>query len=106
MKKLITICLLAMTLIAGGMTMDAKTTKKKTKARTSQTIPPSKTKEIQTLLDQYAEAIADMRANDYGFSEEVNRLHDKLKPLQKFMTPKQKKLFKELTTGEYRKKIM
>lgn len=38
MKKIITICFLVVTLLAGGMTMDAKTTKKKSsKARTSQT---------------------------------------------------------------------
>lgn len=39
MKKAITICLLVITLLAGGMTMDAKTTKKKgkAKARTTQT---------------------------------------------------------------------
>ena len=36
MKKAITICLLVVTLLMGGMTMDAKTTKKKTKARTTQ----------------------------------------------------------------------
>ena len=35
MKKVITICLLVATLIAGGMTMDAKTTKKKTRTTAS-----------------------------------------------------------------------
>ena len=37
MKKVITICLLIVTLLAGGMTMEAKTTKKKGKTRTTQT---------------------------------------------------------------------
>ena len=36
MKKVITICLLVGTLFMGAMTIDAKTTKKKVKARTSQ----------------------------------------------------------------------
>ena len=36
MKKVITITLLVITLLAGGMTIDAKTTKKKPKARTTQ----------------------------------------------------------------------
>lgn len=36
MKKIITICLLVITLLAGGMTAEAKTTKKKGKARTTQ----------------------------------------------------------------------
>ena len=35
MKKTITICLLVVTLLAGGMTMDAKTPAKKSKARTT-----------------------------------------------------------------------
>ena len=38
MKKVITICLLVVTLLAGGMTMDAKTTKKKSKTRTTKTV--------------------------------------------------------------------
>lgn len=37
MKKIITICLLVVTLLAGGMTMEAKTTKKKAKAKTTRT---------------------------------------------------------------------
>ncbi|MCH5223258.1 MAG: hypothetical protein J1E82_04390 [Muribaculaceae bacterium] len=37
MKKIFTICLLIITLLTGGMTMDAKTAKKKAKARSSQT---------------------------------------------------------------------
>ena len=37
MKKAITICLLAVTLLAGGITMDAKTTKKKAKSTTQST---------------------------------------------------------------------
>ena len=36
MKKVITISLLLVTLLAGGMSLDAKTTKKKAKAKTSQ----------------------------------------------------------------------
>ena len=36
MKKVITICLLVVAVFAGGLTTDAKTTKKKSKARTSQ----------------------------------------------------------------------
>ena len=35
MKKVITTCLLAVALLAGGITMDAKTTKKKAKASSS-----------------------------------------------------------------------
>ena len=38
MKKVITICLLVITFFAGGMTIGAKTTNKKTKTRTSKTI--------------------------------------------------------------------
>ena len=37
MKKIITICLLVVTLLLGGMTMEAKTTKKKAKAKTAST---------------------------------------------------------------------
>ena len=36
MKKAITVCLLVMTLFAGGMTMDAKTTKKKSTKKSTQ----------------------------------------------------------------------
>ena len=36
MKKIITVCLLIVTLLIGGMTMEAKTTKKKAKAKTTQ----------------------------------------------------------------------
>ena len=36
MKKVITICFLVATLLFGGMALEAKTTKKKSKARTSQ----------------------------------------------------------------------
>ena len=36
MKKVITICLMVVTLLVGGMTVEAKTTKKKGKARTTQ----------------------------------------------------------------------
>ena len=38
MKKIITICLLIVTLIVGGTTMDGKATKKKNKTKTSQTV--------------------------------------------------------------------
>ena len=44
MKKIITICLLVVTFLAGGITMDAKTTKKKAKAKTSQTSRKSPSK--------------------------------------------------------------
>lgn len=37
MKKVITICLLAVSLLVGGITTEAKTAKKKAKAKTSQT---------------------------------------------------------------------
>ena len=37
MKKVITICLLVVTLLVGGMTVEAKTTKKKGRTRTTQT---------------------------------------------------------------------
>lgn len=37
MKNVIAICLLLASIFVGGMTMDAKTTKKKKKARTTQT---------------------------------------------------------------------
>lgn len=37
MKRIITICLLAVSLLAGVMSLDAKTTKKKSKTRTNQT---------------------------------------------------------------------
>ena len=36
MKKVITICLLVITLLTGGMTMEAKTTKMNSKNKTSQ----------------------------------------------------------------------
>lgn len=41
MKKLVTICLLFVALLAWGQTLDAKTTKKKSKARTTQTVQKS-----------------------------------------------------------------
>ena len=50
MKKLITICLLAMTLIAGGMTMDAKTTKKKSKVKTTQTAKKGHSLSVETFF--------------------------------------------------------
>lgn len=37
MKRIITICLLVVTLLAGAVSMEAKTTKKRSKARTTQT---------------------------------------------------------------------
>ena len=38
MKKIITICLLVVTLLVGGMTAEAKTTKKKSSKKSSQTV--------------------------------------------------------------------
>ena len=42
MKRVITICLLVVSIFVGGMTVDAKTTKKKGKAKTSQSSSASK----------------------------------------------------------------
>lgn len=38
MKKILTICLLAVAVLAGSMSMDAKTTKKKSKAKTTRSV--------------------------------------------------------------------
>lgn len=41
MKKVITLCILAIALVAGGFTLQAKTTKKNSKARTTQNAKPA-----------------------------------------------------------------
>lgn len=53
MKKIITICLMIVTLLAGGMSMEAKTTKKRSKAKTTQTSKKSSTSifGIKTFLE-------------------------------------------------------
>ena len=108
MKKIITIALLVVTILAGGMTMEAKTTKKKgnSKARTSQT-----SSNIDDLLDQYDLAV-DMlfpfyneeSGSIYGWGSEFikfcNReetLYKKLKKLENSMTSEQKSKFKKLS---------
>lgn len=50
MKKVITICLLVATLFVGGITADAKTTKKNTKARTTQTGKKGGSLSVDTFL--------------------------------------------------------
>ena len=53
MKKIFTICLLIITFIAGGMTVEAKTTKKKAKARTSQNSSSSFTQKYKGNIGPY-----------------------------------------------------
>ena len=109
MKKVITICLLVVTLLVGGMTMDAKTTKKKGKARTAQTSSSN----INNLLDQYESAV-DILSPYYDEESESlfgwgsdfiklcnreEKLYQKLKKLQKNMTSEQKEKFNDLATS-------
>lgn len=54
MKKVITICMLIVSLIAGGMTMDAKTTKKKSSHKTSASASQSNTFGIKSFLEKNA----------------------------------------------------
>ena len=53
MKKIIKICLLIAIFIAGGMTMDAKTTIKKTKAKTTRNSNSSFTKKYKGNIGPY-----------------------------------------------------
>ena len=53
MKKIITICLLAFTILAGGTTMDAKTTKKKAKAKTQTALYSSNKFGLMSFLEHY-----------------------------------------------------
>ena len=105
MKKVITICILAITLLAGGMTMDAKTTKKTTKAKTTQS-----SSNVASLLKQYENAVDALDVyydEDSGnlegwgsdFSRLCNReetLYRKLKKLESSMTSDQKSKFNKL----------
>ena len=50
MKKVITICLIAVSLLVGGITMEAKTAKKKAKAKTSSTASQSNSFGIKSFL--------------------------------------------------------
>lgn len=50
MKKVITVCLVIITLFVGGMTVDAKTTKKKSKATTTQTGKNGISLKVETFL--------------------------------------------------------
>ena len=73
MKKAITICLLAVALLAGGITMDAKTTKKSTKkttatkkSTTSSGSKPSSGLTFDTFCESFSQAGMDV--NDWGIS--------------------------------------
>ena len=107
MKRVITICLLVVSIFVGGMTVDAKTTKTTKKARTTQTTSSSK---INKLLNEYEEAV-DILSSWYnpdcncvdpggylGFnaSKQEEKLYQELKKLEKSMTSEQKSKFKKL----------
>ena len=108
MKRVITICLLVVSIFVGGMTVDAKTTKKKGKARTTQTTSSSK---INKLLNEYEEAVDILSSfynpvykelNDVGYlgsqaSKQEEKLYQKLKKLEKSMTSEQKSKFNKLS---------
>ena len=105
MKKVITICLMIITLLIGGMTAEAKTTQKNTKAKTIQTAS-----NINSLLNKYEDAV-DILSQFYdeesesldGWGSEFIKycnkeetLYQKLKKLEKSMTSEQKSKFKKL----------
>ena len=108
MKKLITISLLVITLLVGGMTVEAKTTKKKSKARTTQT-----SSDINSLLNQYERAVDNLypyydedSETLFGAGAEFMKLcykeetlYQKLKKLEKSMTSDQKSKFKRLASS-------
>lgn len=68
MKKIITIGLLVMIFLAGGMTMEAKTTKKKAKARTSQSTSKSSFN-LKNILNLY---------DNLNFTSSLNSIQDNL----------------------------
>ena len=108
MKKLATILMLVAVLFVGGTTVDAKTTKKKAKARTTQTTSSSK---INKLLNEYEEAVDILSSwynpvyqelNEVGClgsqaSKKEEKLYQKLKKLEKSMTSEQKSKFNKLS---------
>ena len=108
MKKVITIYFLVVNLLVGGMTVEAKTTKKKAKERTTQTTSTSK---INKLLNEYEEAVDILSGfynpvykelNDVGYlgsqaSKQEEKLYQKLKKLENSMTSEQKSKFNKLS---------
>lgn len=105
MRKVITISLLLVSLLVGGMAMDAKTTKKKSKVKTTLS-----TSNIDSLLNQYERAVdilypyyEEESESLYGwgsdfikFRNKEETLYQKLKKLEKSMTSEQKSKFKKL----------
>lgn len=77
MKKVITICLLVVTLLAGGMSMDAKTTKKTSKAKTTRTSSSSKYWDGDMPTATLALAFvgpANKNSDSYGFAQKGYRV--------------------------------
>ena len=81
MKRIITICLLVATLLAGAVSMDAKTTKKRSKARTTQTtkVPNDTfTKKYKGNIGPY-DVVVTLTFYDYDFDSFVRAHNWKVK---------------------------
>ena len=108
MKRVITICLLVVSIFVGGMNVDSKTTKKKNKAKTTRTTSSSK---INKLLNEYEEAIdilsswynPDCQCVEWGgylgsqASKQEEQLYKQLKKYESSMSSEQKAKFNKLS---------
>ena len=116
MKRLATILMLVVTILVGGATIEAKTTSKKAKAKTTQTTSSSK---INKLLTEYEEIVEWLNRWDYDESKkcyvggagqsfiegmgEENVLFDKLTALKNSMNSSQKERFNKALKAAHRK---
>lgn len=81
MKKVITICLLVVTILAGAVSMDAKSTKKRSKAKTTQTTRDSSdtfTKKYKGNIGPY-DVVVTLTFYDYNFDSFVRAHNWKVK---------------------------
>lgn len=117
MKKIATVLMLIAAILVGGMTLDAKTTKKKAKVRTTQTTSSSK---INKLLTEYEEIVEWLNRWDYDESTksyvggagqsfingivEEETLYNKLTSLKKSMSTSQKERFNKALKAAHRTK--
>ena len=107
MKRLVTILMLAAAIILGGMNVEAQTTKKKAKARTSQSAKKAySSATIDSLLSDYQNICEDINSwgpestpSQFGMQSTLNaekQVYKQLKAAESSMTSQQKSKFKKL----------
>ena len=98
--------MLVIALLMGTSVLEAKTSQKKSKTKTTQTskLPKKSSAEIDNMLEEFDDAVCDIIDADADFGgfymsalEKAGKCYTKLKPYYKQMTPKQKSRFKSLS---------